>query len=136
MPGLFAWKEDYSVGIAEIDRQHMELIGMITDLHDAMMQGRGGTVLETILERLVDYTKVHFKTEEDYFKKYAYPQAAEHIAEHEKLVADVERFNRDYLGHKAILSVDLLDFLSDWLTDHIIGSDKLYAPFLKEKGLR
>ena len=135
MGQLLAWKTEYSVGISEIDQQHKGLVGMMNELHDAMMQGKGSEVLGGILKRLIEYTQVHFKTEEDLFEKYGYPRAKEHIAEHKKLIADVEKFNRDYLADKAILSVDLLDFLGDWLKKHIVVSDRAYTPFLNSKGV-
>ena len=37
---------------------------------------------------------------------------------------------------KVLLSIDVIDFLKDWLINHIQGSDKKYGPFLNEKGLR
>jgi len=79
---------------------------------------------------------VHFRTEEDYFAEYGYDHMTEHVAEHQRLIADVEKFKKDYQAKKAILSVDLLDFLGDWLRKHIMVSDRAYGPFLNSKGLK
>ena len=136
MAALLTWKDEYSVGISEIDRQHKGLIAMMNELYEAMMQGRGGEVLERILDGLIEYTQVHFGTEEGYFEKYGYERRAEHVAEHQRLIADVAKFKQDYQAKKAILSVDLLDFLGDWLRKHIMVSDRAYGPFLNSKGLK
>ena len=34
---LFLWKKNYEIGIAEIDTQHRNLVGIINGLSDAMM---------------------------------------------------------------------------------------------------
>lgn len=136
MVKLITWKDEYSVGVAELDRQHRGLIEMIGELHEAMMEGRGGDVMGDILERLVEYTKVHFGAEEAYFAEFDYPGTAMHIAEHRKLIAEVDRYIGDFREKKTILSVELLVFLTDWLSNHIIASDKLYGPYLNAKGLK
>lgn len=35
----------------------------------------------------------------------------------------------------ATISMELMDFLADWLTTHIKGTDKKYVPYLKGKGV-
>lgn len=130
---LFNWEEKYSVGIESIDEQHKELIDMINSLHTAMHEGKANTSIEVILDALVDYTKTHFKDEEDLFRKYAYPHLEEHILEHNKFIDTVGTFVQDFKNKKIGLSVKILDFLSDWLKDHILLSDKKYSSFLVEK---
>ncbi|NJM14282.1 MAG: hypothetical protein HC896_01855 [Bacteroidales bacterium] len=40
---LITWNEKYSVGIKEIDNQHVNLVNIINELHDAMLKGKGKT---------------------------------------------------------------------------------------------
>ena len=35
-----------------------------------------------------------------------------------------------------ILTLEVMNFLKDWLTGHILGVDKKYAPFFAAKGLK
>jgi hemerythrin-like metal-binding protein len=128
------WKDDFGVGIAIIDQQHKKLVEMINILYDHMKAGKSGVVIEELLASLIDYTKVHFKTEEDLFAKHRYPQTASHVAEHEKFVETVGKFNQDYAKKKVGLSIEVLNFLTSWLRDHILIQDKAYGPFLKEQG--
>jgi hemerythrin len=128
------WKDDFGVGIAIIDQQHKKLVEMINILYDHMKAGKSGVVIESLLASLIDYTKVHFKTEEDFFSKYQYPQASPHIAEHGKFVETVGKFNQDYVNKKVGLSIEVLDFLTNWLRDHILIQDKAYGPFLRDQG--
>jgi hemerythrin-like metal-binding protein len=74
-----AWKESYSVGINQIDEQHKVLFQMLNKLYDAMKEGKGKAVLVNLLSELFEYTKYHFKTEEDIITKYNYSKVKEHL---------------------------------------------------------
>lgn len=130
------WKYSFSVNIEKLDSQHKDLIGCINQLFDAMKEGRGKNILGDIISSLIHYTETHFRTEEAYFEQYGYPATESHKAEHAAFVKKVTEFKSELDSGKAILSNDVLQFLKNWLQNHIIGSDKLYSKFLNEKGLR
>lgn len=130
------WKYSFSVNVEKIDQQHKMLIEMINNLHEAMKQGKGKVILGDIINGLICYTDTHFKTEEVYFEQYLYPQATIHKAEHDEFVKAVSSFKSDFDKGKVILSNDILQFLKNWLQNHIIGSDKHYTKFLNDKGIR
>jgi hemerythrin-like metal-binding protein len=127
---LFTWSAQYETGIFMIDTQHKKLVEAINTLHDAMKEGKGKEKAESTLSFLVDYTVQHFKTEEDLMKKKGYPDFVNHKAVHDKLVAEVTDMKTKYLAGK-VLPMQLSSFLSDWLKNHILGTDKKYVPFLK-----
>lgn len=130
------WNESLSVNVAVIDGQHQKLIAMINELHEAMSQGKGRTVLGRIVSGLVSYTESHFRTEEKYFDIYGYPEALSHKKEHADFVAKVSEFKDGVEQGKIALSIEIMNFLSDWLRNHIKGVDKKYLSFFNEKGLR
>ncbi len=132
---LIIWDEELSVGIRSIDDQHKKLISMINELHDAMLKGRGKELVEKILDGLVHYTVEHFDTEERLFETYGYPDSSEHKSQHRLFVDKVKDFERGLHEGKFALSVEIFSFLSAWLKEHIKGSDKQYAPFLKKQGI-
>ncbi|MBF0233569.1 MAG: bacteriohemerythrin, partial [Desulfamplus sp.] len=132
---LITWGPKLATGIDEIDKQHKELIRMINELHKAMKQKIGIQQSGAILDGLAEYTVYHFGYEEKLFKKYDYPEYNEHKKIHEKLVATVVAFQKDFKSGKASLSVDLMNFLTQWLKDHIMKCDMKYTPFFKSKGL-
>ncbi|MDP2299758.1 MAG: bacteriohemerythrin, partial [Actinomycetota bacterium] len=84
---------------------------------------------------LIDYTRTHFATEEAYFDRYGYPEADAHKAQHQDFVGRVEDFKRGFDEGRLFLSLDVMDFLGQWLIEHIQGSDKEYGPFLNERGV-
>jgi len=133
---LIQWNDSLSVSVAEIDRQHQKLIGMINELNDAMRQGKGKDVLGKIINGLITYTGTHFKTEETYFDKFGYPDADSHKKEHSNFVRKVTEFKNGFEQSKIGLTIEIMNFLSDWLQKHIKGVDKKYAPFFNAKGLK
>jgi len=133
---FMTWKDNLSVGVKQLDEDHKNLVGMINELHEAMRAGKGAATLDKILGGLVEYTKTHFAREEEFFKKTGYPQAASHRQEHEALTQRVtEVQNKHKAGTNGSLSIEVLDFLKDWLVKHIQGSDQSYGPFLNSKGI-
>ncbi|WP_370572719.1 bacteriohemerythrin [Methanomethylovorans sp.] len=132
---LITWSDKYSVNIKEIDEQHKKLVGMINELHDAMMHAKSKEVSVEIINKMAEYTKYHFSTEEKYMKQFRYPDYEVHKISHEKFVEQVLEFKKGYESGKTGLTYDLLNFLKNWLVTHIQASDKKYAPFFVEHGL-
>ena len=133
---LIQWSNDLSVQIEIIDKQHQKLIAMINEINDAMRQGKGREIVGKIIDGLVSYTQTHFAVEENYFKQFAYPDTARHVVEHQEFVKKAAAFQSDFKNGKLTLSVQVINFLSDWLKHHILGTDKKYVPFLQQKGLK
>lgn len=132
---IITWKKQFSVNVKEIDAQHNKIIDYINELHSAMSGGKGKEILGDILEKLAGYTVEHFSTEEKYFDKYKYVLSVTHKLEHNKFVQKVVEFKKGYIEGNLILSVELMEFLKNWLCEHILGSDKLYTKCFNENGL-
>ncbi|MCG8615311.1 MAG: bacteriohemerythrin, partial [Desulfobacterales bacterium] len=86
-----------------------------------------------ILTELTEYTVFHFGFEEEQFDRFGYPETTAHKKVHQELVAQVSAFGKEFSEGKASVTMDLMDFLKDWLKNHIMKTDMAYAPFLKEK---
>jgi len=132
---MFEWKPQYSVQIGSIDGQHQNLFRIAGELYAAMSAGQGKAALARILDRLVQYTAVHFAHEERLMRLHDYPGLAAHQAEHEALTKQVLTFQADFQAGRATMTVQLLHFLRDWLEKHIAGSDQKYAPHLRNKAV-
>jgi hemerythrin len=132
---LISWNQDLSVQVEQFDNQHKELVGLVNDLHDAMASGKGNTVLGKTLTKLIDYTKTHFAAEEKLMKQHSYPGYLSHKMEHDTLTRKALEIKTTFDSGKMVMSVELMNFLKDWLTKHIKGVDKKYGPFLNNKGI-
>jgi hemerythrin len=130
---LFQWKDDYLVGQPDIDRQHKKLFQLADQLHGAMTAGKGKDVLMETLGDLIDYTKRHFAAEEALMQRSNYPGYAEHKAFHDKLTAQVVQFQTDFASGKSIVTIQLLQFLKDWLQHHIGETDRKIAVYLSQQ---
>jgi hemerythrin len=132
---MFEWRNEFSVQIGSVDAQHKMLFGIANELYTAMIAGQSKMAMARILDRLVQYTKVHFAHEERLMRLHDYPDLAPHKAEHDALTAKVVKFQNDFQQGQVNMSVQLLQFLKNWLEGHIRGSDQKYSPFLKSKAV-
>jgi hemerythrin len=133
---LMTWTPKLSVGVAVLDEDHKKLVGMVNELYDAMQAGHGKESLGPILDRLVDYTKVHFAREEKLFGQTGYPEAVPHKQQHDALTRQVLDVQRKYAaGAAATVSLEVMHFLRDWLIKHIQGTDQKYRSHLNAKGI-
>ncbi|MFQ3675972.1 MAG: bacteriohemerythrin [Endomicrobiia bacterium] len=129
------WNENLSVGLTSFDEQHKKLVSIVNRLYDAMKEGKGRDVLGEVFSELIEYTKFHFKSEEEVMLKYDFPGYKEHLDEHNKLTKDVMELKEKYDKGNIFITTEILAFLKDWLAHHILETDKKYGPFLKEKGV-
>jgi hemerythrin len=132
---LVTWTDSLSVGVKSIDNQHTVLFSTINDLHAAMMKGQGRAKVGELLGRLLAYTRNHFSAEETLMEDAEYAELAIHRIEHRKLIKQVEWFVARSQQGDLTLSVDLADFLSNWLKNHIQSVDQSYRPWLNEHGV-
>jgi len=132
---LISWSNDLSVSIRSIDDQHKKLVSLVNNLHEAMSAGQGQQIMGNILDELVEYTKSHFAIEERLMTANSYPGYLIHKKEHDKLTQQVLDIHREFKSGKPVITIVVMNFLKDWLSQHIKGSDKRYSPFLIGKGV-
>ena len=137
MADFIEWSESISVGIQEIDEQHMKLVALINRLYDAMALGEDkATVAKEVLNELVQYTIIHFAVEECLFRIFEYPDYEKHCDMHEDLRNQVYEINLKVQSGERLINPELLFFLRKWITNHIMIEDKKYSPFLLKKGMK
>lgn len=130
------WDASFSTTIPTFDQQHKQLFNMVNDLSSSMQQKRSKEAIASVLQRLIEYTGSHFADEEAAFKKSGYPDQAKHIQTHENLVRQVLDLQRKFTSGETVLTNDVIQFLQNWLIDHIKGEDKEYGPHLSKNGIR
>jgi hemerythrin len=129
------WNESLSVGVAEIDRQHKQLVDILNQL-----LGMDGVTVdsETIsdtLTRMTDYADYHFKSEEGFMQKYAYPDYATHRREHIAFMRKTAELAMGTMVYRKTVPTDMLEYLKTWLVEHILVSDMKYKQFFNQKGI-
>lgn len=125
------WNDKYSVGSELLDGQHKTLFRLVNELHDAMMTGRTRNIMDATLDRLIRYTETHFKEEEREMAAGNFPGLAAHKKEHEDLTNKVKALQASFREGSVVIGLEVMNFLTTWLSHHILESDHKYAPYLK-----
>ncbi len=133
MTGFIEWDEKFSVGIKEIDDQHKELFRIVNTVFAGIAGRDDRAMLKKAFDKVLEYTRYHFATEERYFDKFKYPDAAEHKKQHAKLIEETIALQKQHAEGAPGVGIELIEFLTSWLQRHILMHDQKYAPFLKPK---
>ncbi|HOQ06158.1 MAG TPA: bacteriohemerythrin, partial [Anaerohalosphaeraceae bacterium] len=126
---LFQWNNSFSVGIPEMDRQHQRLVDLINQFYDALQLGRSKEIIQQTLRELVGYVNTHFSEEEALMRQIGYPALPAHQTKHQRLVAHVQKLFEDFQAGRPVNSLNLAEFLKNWLVTHIQKEDKQYGRF-------
>lgn len=132
---LIKWDEDMSIGIDLIDKDHKTLIKLINELRTATQYKVDDSLIDNIMEQLINYTKYHFDREEYLMRHNNYPDYENHKKLHEDMIKKMSECVHKYKSNPDNTIDDALKFLTDWLIKHIKGSDREYIPYLKDINL-
>jgi hemerythrin-like metal-binding protein len=133
---LLTWSNKYSVGVKSLDDQHAEFIRGLNELHAAMLKGQAQSVAGALLNKLQGGASNHFSTEERLMESTKFPGLAEHRVEHRDLIAKMEEYVDRFKHGDNTMYPQLLYFIRDWLTNHMLQVDKMYTTWLNEHGIR
>ncbi len=97
------------MGIIEIDAQHRRLFQIYNNLIEAMYQGVGVKELGNALNDLLEYSVVHFMTEENYMEKYRYPELENHRAIHKEFRDRFYKLHKDFHEGKPVITAEVVE---------------------------
>ena len=118
------WYDSYNIGVEAIDRQHKELVRRISRLQMTLSLGDVSHEVGDALRFLVDYTKRHFADEEAIMLSINFEELPHHKELHKKFVSAVVLILIDLKKGKAIDPLAFIDFLTNWLINHIRHEDQ------------
>ena len=129
------WSHECTVGVKAMDEQHAVLMDTLNDIRLALVHGQGREQVGEGLNRLIEFTRMHFASEEQLLEKQGFPGVAEHREAHQKLLGQIEDAalraqHNDELHMKSILL-----FLREWYMTHIEGLDSQYGSWLNARGI-
>ena len=133
----FAWSEDMSVGIPEVDKDHQQFILLINDLNRAITEHMSASVIHHRLDLIIDDAERHFTQEEKLFNEWQYPDTDQHTTIHSQVMSSLHSIKKNFIpyGHNSEW-MDAGVQVKKILVDHILKEDMKYADFYhKLRGL-
>ena len=125
------WDDDtYKLNIHIIDEQHQRLFELINEFNETIREKKTKQATAKILKGLADYTVYHFHSEENLMKLKNYPNYEVHKSSHQAFVAKVKGFQERVDQEKLLIPIEIANFLKEWLSNHILATDKRLADFL------
>lgn len=123
----------YATGIEHIDDQHKMLFQMSEDFRAALDEGKGEQVYGGLLRSLHLYARSHFGFEEQCMAKYQCPVAHRNCVAHTKFMEVLMGFQQrfDSHGFERSDAHRLVDFIDQWLADHIGRIDVQIKPYVE-----
>jgi hemerythrin len=129
------FNDEMVLNIKEIDAQHKKWIEIHNRLHDVLTTGNFKEAEKTAVETLKDmleYSRTHFKFEEEYMHTIGYPGLIEHRRLHKNFDDRIYREYRQMLDGEIVLNSTIMKMIKSWLVGHIMQEDKKIARYLEK----
>jgi hemerythrin len=139
---FIAWREDWLLGIADVDDEHRKLVALLnriaerrccgSDAGPARPDGADSALVVTMLAELGEEVRKHFRNEEGHMQEAGYPDYDDHRYEHLELLAEFAELMRDIeRGGLECLDAATLESLKNWLLGHLAGADKRFGDYYR-----
>lgn len=130
---VIKWQDCYTTGIAAFDRDHQKLVELINTVYAAIRSGQAEERIEALLDPFFEYAGHHFSREEEVMKNHSFPGYDAHRDEHLAFTKKISAMRQSLADGQRTegMALELLNLLRHWLLNHIMLTDKEYAPFLQ-----
>jgi hemerythrin len=128
---MYEMKPEYYTGIDFIDEEHKKLFEIANNIYELLMNDfipdKYDYIMEVVTE-LKEYTKYHFDNEEAYMSNIKYNKLLSQKVAHDDFIEKIYGYDSEIIDENQKESLlELLDFLTTWLVEHIYKQDKLIA---------
>jgi hemerythrin-like metal-binding protein len=133
------WRDDWLLGFDDIDEQHLELVEALNKLYQNIARNKDKNLnpdISQICEQLSilgNMARKHFQYEEAIMQECSYPLLADHHREHIMLLAELKAYILEIRSGARPFTMKTLTSLKHWQIDHLLGSDRKFADFLKSQ---
>jgi hemerythrin len=121
------WLPEYSIGVAEIDYQHKELLNLMNYIinHCTGNKREEMEFFDKTIDGAIENLARHFSTEEKIMEKTNYPKYNEHKKEHDKLTEELTGMIEGIKNGTIELKLaEIISFLKKWMLNHIPQYDR------------
>jgi len=124
------WDDSLALEVDQFDEHHKHLIGLVNDTYEKFLQRDSDSELEKVFDALIDYTVYHFSAEEDWMEQQQYPDLDVHKVEHAYFTRRIKEMHKDLVAGDVALDLELLNFMKNWILNHIAKTDSEYGRFV------
>ena len=129
------WKKSYSVGVQSLNDQHKVLIGrLIRSINYSIVP-----IIKIRLGRCcLNWSSTRrfiLNPKKTCLQNISIMLLKNHALEHRLYENKVSEFKARFDSADNKVTLDMLEFLADWLTGHILGSDQEYRRYLNNCGV-
>jgi len=121
------------VGEKSIDAEHDLQMQLLDSLSQAIQRGGELSPMKYILEQFIEFSDMHFLSEQLVMRLHGYPGYEPHLEEHTRLMKKVREIRANLMRGENQPSLVLVKELRDWLMQHIATEDAAFGTFLKTK---
>ena len=121
------------VGEKSIDAEHDLQMQLLDSLSQAIQRGGELSPMKYILEQFIEFSDMHFLSEQLVMRLHGYPGYEPHLEEHTRLMKKVREIRANLMRGENQPSLVLVKELRDWLIEHIATEDASFGTFLKTK---
>jgi len=129
---LIDWNDALSVGYRPIDADHLRLVELVNELHDNLLAGSSMTLIEAGFQRLVRHTASHFRHEEQLMAESGFSDSVNHTLVHRQLETQIADLLARLAAGEPVFTLELVEFLRNWLLNHILTLDKKLGEHLAQ----
>jgi hemerythrin len=127
---LVEWRDEFKIGIEEVDFEHQELIELINESYrEAKNEGSTLTVMDSLGE-IFEKISAHFALEEKVMRELNYDQYEDHKEDHELLLDSIRDIMDEYMDASTIDEESFGDNLKKWFVNHFSTQDARMHKFL------
>jgi len=121
------------VGEQTIDAEHDLQMQLLDSLALALEKGGDFSTVRSVLEQFIEFSDMHFLSEQLVMRLHSYPAYETHLEEHTRLMKKVREIKDGVFHGEKLPSLQLVRELRDWLLTHIATEDAAFGEYLRKK---
>jgi len=120
-------------GEASIDAEHDLQMQLLDSLTQSIESGADFAPIKNILEQFIEFSDMHFLSEQLVMRLHGYPAYEPHLQEHTRLMKKVREIREAVFHGERAPSLQVIRELRDWLIDHVASEDVAFGEFMRTR---
>lgn len=113
-----------------LDNEHLVQLGLADAVVEALRLGEPTASVLPLVGQFVDYTELHFMSEQLLMRLHAYPDYEEHVADHSAMIEQLHRLRDEFGADAGALTAERAIQLKGQMMGHIRNRDAALHAFI------